>query len=123
MLDTGLHRQTLTDFLLGRVCDCDKSKGAWFPKQVYSEHSSGVYAMLITKTVDARGKQCPMPILMAKRAMADCGQGDVIEVLATDPTAPNDFETFARLEGHNMSWEARDEMIVILLLLGIATGG
>lgn len=79
--------------------------------------------MLITKTVDARGKRCPMPILMTKRAMVGCGEGDVIEIFATDVTAPNDFETFARLEGHSMRWETRDEVIVILLSLGMAAGG
>ena len=73
--------------------------------------------MAIANRVDARGKRCPMPVLMAKRAIAECNPGDAIEILVTDPSAPNDFETFARLEGHSVSWEARNEATAIKLTL------
>ena len=79
--------------------------------------------MSFVETVDARGKRCPMPILMAKRAIAMCEQGDSIEVLATDPAAPNDFETFAKLEGHSVSWERREEVLAIALTLYVAGAG
>ena len=79
--------------------------------------------MSFVETVDARGKRCPMPILMAKRAIAMCEQGDSIEVLATDPAAPSDFETFARLEGHSVSWERREEVLAIALTLYVAGEG
>ena len=62
-----------------------------------------VYDMAVAERVDARGKRCPMPVLMAKRAIAECRPGDTIEILVTDPSAPKDFETFARLEGHSVS--------------------
>ena len=71
--------------------------------------------MVITNRVDARGKRCPMPVLMAKRAIAECNPGDAIEIFVTDPSAPKDFETFARLEGHSISWEANDEVTEITL--------
>ena len=71
--------------------------------------------MVVANRVDARGKRCPMPVLMAKRAIADCNPGDAIEILVTDPSAPKDFETFARLEGHRISWEANDEVTEIKL--------
>ena len=73
--------------------------------------------MAIANRVDARGKRCPMPVLMAKRAIAGCNPGDAIEILVTDPSAPKDFETFARLEGHSVSWEARNEAMAIRLTL------
>ena len=79
--------------------------------------------MSFVETVDARGKRCPMPILMAKRAIAMCEQGDSIEVLATDPAAPSDFETFAKLEGHSVSWERREEVLAIALTLHVAGEG
>ena len=79
--------------------------------------------MSFVETVDARGKRCPMPILMAKRAIAMCEQGDSIEVLATDPAAPSDFETFAKLEGHSASWERREEVLAIALTLYVAGEG
>ena len=58
-----------------------------------------------------------MPVLMAKRAIAECNPGDAIEIIVTDPGAPKDFETFARLEGHSVTWEARNEATVIKLTL------
>ena len=73
--------------------------------------------MAIASRVDARGKRCPMPVLMAKRAITACNSGDTIEVLVTDPSAPKDFETFARLEGHSVSWEAKNEVTAIKLTL------
>lgn len=79
--------------------------------------------MSFVETVDARGKLCPMPVLMAKRAIAMREQGDSIEVLATDPAALSDFETFAKLEGHSVSWEQRGEVLVIALTLYAAGPG
>ena len=73
--------------------------------------------MAIANRVDARGKRCPMPLLMAKRAIVECNPGDAIEILVTDQSAPKDFETFARLEGHSVSWEARNEVTAIKLTL------
>lgn len=56
-----------------------------------------------------------MPVLMAKRAIADRRAGDLLKVVVTDPAAPKDFETFARLEGHHMSAEKQGDAWVILL--------
>ena len=46
------------------------------------------------KTLDLSGLQCPMPILKTKKAIAAMPKGATIEVLATDPGAPGDFEAF-----------------------------
>lgn len=69
------------------------------------------------QTIDARGKRCPMPVLMAKRAINEGVAGGSLEIWVTDPSAPDDFETFARLEGHTISWERLDDMVSIKLLL------
>ena len=73
--------------------------------------------MAISNRVDARGKRCPMPVLMAKRAITECNPGDAIEILVTDPSARKDFETFARLEGHSVTWEAKNDVTAIKLTL------
>lgn len=78
--------------------------------------------MSVAIRVDARGKRCPMPVLMAKRAIASCDAGDAIEIWATDPKAANDFETFARLQGHDVSWQRRGEVLVIQLTLHVTRG-
>ena len=58
-----------------------------------------------------------MPVLMAKRAINEGALSDSLEIWVTDPSAPQDFETFARLEGHTVSWEQRGEMVAITLRL------
>lgn len=75
------------------------------------------------QTIDARGKRCPMPVLMAKRAINEGALSDSLEIWVTDPSAPKDFETFARLEGHTVSWEQRGEMVAITLRLSSSAPG
>jgi tRNA 2-thiouridine synthesizing protein A len=50
-------------------------------------------------TLDATGLLCPLPVLKARRALRDVPAGGVLEVLATDPGAPKDFEHFCRTTG------------------------
>ena len=50
-----------------------------------------------SETLDVIGLKCPLPILRAKKALAQMQQGDV---LATDGGAPGDFEAFCRQTGH-----------------------
>jgi tRNA 2-thiouridine synthesizing protein A len=62
-------------------------------------------------TVDARGHRCPMPLLMAKRALNQLAAEQTLFVLATDPGSLRDFEVFARQSGHQLlsAREAADE--------------
>lgn len=53
-----------------------------------------------SETLDVIGLKCPLPILRAKKALAQMQQGDVLSVLATDGGAPGDFEAFCRQTGH-----------------------
>jgi tRNA 2-thiouridine synthesizing protein A len=50
--------------------------------------------------VDARGLECPIPVFHARDAMFDLKPGEVLEVLADDPQAPSDLESWARRDGH-----------------------
>ena len=52
--------------------------------------------------VDAKGLNCPLPILRAKKALKDVGLGGTLEVLATDPGAVKDFEAFCRVTGNEL---------------------
>jgi tRNA 2-thiouridine synthesizing protein A len=54
------------------------------------------------REVDARGLNCPLPILKAKKALADLQSGQVLKVLATDPGSDRDFQAFARQTGNEM---------------------
>jgi TusA-related sulfurtransferase len=52
--------------------------------------------MNIDKEVDARGLNCPLPILKAKKALVDMSGGQLLRVVCTDAGSIRDFEAFAR---------------------------
>ncbi|HMV54104.1 MAG TPA: sulfurtransferase TusA family protein [Rhodocyclaceae bacterium] len=54
------------------------------------------------KELDARGLNCPLPILRAKKALADMTSGQVLRILATDPGSVKDFQAFARQTGNEL---------------------
>ena len=56
----------------------------------------------IAKEVDSRGLNCPLPILKAKRALADMQSGEVLKVIATDPGSMRDFQAFAKQTGNEL---------------------
>ncbi len=58
------------------------------------------------KEVDARGLNCPLPILRAKKALAEMQPGQVLHVLATDPGSSKDFAAFARQTGNELVSQA-----------------
>lgn len=58
--------------------------------------------MHFDKELDARGLNCPLPILRAKKALTDLQSGQVLKVLATDPGAVKDFQAFSRQTGHEL---------------------
>ena len=52
--------------------------------------------------LDARGLNCPLPILRAKKALKDLGAGQVLRIVATDPGSVKDFEAFAEQTGNEL---------------------
>lgn len=58
--------------------------------------------MAADTTLDAKGLNCPLPILRAKKAIKDVPAGGTLEVLATDPGSVADFEAFCRATGHGL---------------------
>ncbi len=50
--------------------------------------------------LDVKGLACPLPVLRARKAMKPLASGEVLEVLATDPGAVEDFQTFCQVTGH-----------------------
>jgi tRNA 2-thiouridine synthesizing protein A len=59
--------------------------------------------------VDARGLNCPLPILKAKKALSTLSSGQVIKVMSTDPGSKRDFEAFARQTGNPLVSQAHDD--------------
>lgn len=54
------------------------------------------------RELDARGLNCPLPILKAKKALADMSSGQVLKVLSTDAGSVRDFQAFAKQTGNDL---------------------
>jgi tRNA 2-thiouridine synthesizing protein A len=68
------------------------------------------------KDLDVRGLNCPLPILRAKKALADLGSGQVLRVLATDPGSVKDFQAFAKQTGNQLLSHAEDDKVFTFLM-------
>ena len=68
------------------------------------------------KELDARGLNCPLPILRTKKALADLQAGQVLKVLATDPGSVRDFQAFSKQTGNALlsSETANSEFIFFM---------
>lgn len=56
--------------------------------------------MTADKELDARGLNCPLPILKAKKALADMLSGQTLKVISTDAGSVRDFQAFAKQTGN-----------------------
>ncbi len=58
--------------------------------------------MNFDKELDARGLNCPLPILRAKKTLAEMQSGEVLRVTSTDPGSVKDFAAFAKQTGNEL---------------------
>lgn len=70
--------------------------------------------------VDARGMQCPMPLLKAKRALNEMAAGEQLRVRATDQGSVRDFQVFAQQSGHRLLQSEEHDGVYIHLLEKVA---
>ncbi len=54
------------------------------------------------KELDARGLNCPLPILRSKKALAEIGSGQILKIISTDPGSVKDFQAFAKQTGNEL---------------------
>ncbi len=64
--------------------------------------------MNFDKELDAKGLNCPLPILRCKKSLADMTTGQVLKIVATDPGAIKDFEAFAKQTGNELLSSAQN---------------
>ena len=58
--------------------------------------------MNVDRELDARGLNCPLPILKAKKALAEMSSGQMLKVIATDSGSVRDFQAFAKQTGNEL---------------------
>lgn len=66
---------------------------------------------MANQLLDAKGLNCPLPILKAKKALKDVPAGGTLEVLATDPGSVADFQAFCRATGNELTESTQDSNV------------
>ncbi len=59
-------------------------------------------ATAFDRELDTKGLNCPLPILRAKKALAELASGQVLKIVATDPGSIRDFKAFAKQTGNEL---------------------
>ena len=68
------------------------------------------------QTLDAKGLNCPLPILKAKKALREVPAGGTLEILATDPGSVADFQAFCRQTGNELIESTSEESVYRFLI-------
>ena len=70
----------------------------------------------VHRELDTRGLNCPLPILKAKKALAEMLSGELLRVVSTDPGSMRDFQAFARQTANELVQQnsSADEFIHVL---------
>ncbi|MGD2148615.1 MAG: sulfurtransferase TusA family protein [Anaerolineae bacterium] len=67
--------------------------------------------MTPNKTLDARGLQCPMPIVKTSKEIKSLEVGEILEVLATDPASVADIQAWSKSTGNELMHSEKDDGI------------
>ena len=68
------------------------------------------------KILDTKGLNCPIPIIKAKRALAEIPLGGLLEIHATDPGSVKDFQAFCRQTGNELVSSTQDGTVFNFLI-------
>ena len=73
------------------------------------------------KELDARGLNCPLPILRCKKALAEISNDQVLKMMATDPGSVKDFQAFCKQTGHELLSLEQNESLFTFYIRKYAT--
>lgn len=66
--------------------------------------------------LDARGLKCPEPVMLLHARVRDMQTGEVVRVLATDPSTQRDIPQFCQFLGHELLSQTQQEELFVFLL-------
>ncbi len=76
----------------------------------------GMSKTTATKTLNIKGLTCPKPLLWARSQMDSLKPGEILEVLATDPTTVPNFQAYCRSTGHDLVESSETDGVIRLLV-------
>ncbi len=68
------------------------------------------------KVLDAKGLNCPLPILKAKQSLKDVPAGGTLEILSTDPGSVADFQAFSLITGNELLEHSEEDGVYTFLI-------
>lgn len=71
---------------------------------------------MANQVLDAKGLNCPLPILKAKKALKGVAVNETLEVFATDPGSVADFDAFCRATGNELVESTQDGSVYRFLI-------
>lgn len=71
---------------------------------------------MVDQVLDAKGLNCPLPIVKAKKALNQIPPGGVLQILATDPGSKADFEAFCRATGNELVEASEEDGVYTYLI-------
>jgi tRNA 2-thiouridine synthesizing protein A len=86
------------------------------PAFCHTQNSKELKRMNFDKELDARGLNCPLPILRTKKSLAEMTTDQILKIIATDPGSVKDMQAFAKQTGNDLvsSAEAGGEYVFFL---------
>lgn len=70
--------------------------------------SKKTLAIQAQEELDARGLNCPEPLMLVRNKVRKMNSGEILHVYATDPTTERDVTQFCQFLGHVMLERAED---------------
>ena len=70
----------------------------------------------IATTLDMTGYFCPEPIIRVNEAIGDIGVGEVLELMADDPSSEPDIKSWTKRTGHELISIEKDEGVFRFLI-------
>ncbi|GAA5316508.1 MAG: sulfurtransferase TusA [Candidatus Pelagadaptatus aseana] len=67
-------------------------------------------------TLDAKGLECPEPVMMLHKVVREAASGEMIKVMATDPSTKRDIPQFCQFLGHELVDKAETESEFLFLI-------
>ena len=73
-------------------------------------------ALQFDREVDARGLNCPLPVLRTKKMLNSMASGQVLRILATDPASVRDFQAFCKQTGNELIQHGEEDGVFSFLM-------
>jgi len=71
---------------------------------------------VVHRQIDARDLYCPEPVMLLHKAVRDVDEGQLIELLATDPSTTRDVPKFCHFLGHELLEQEQQETLFRFLI-------